>query len=105
MMVVQIEKPENITLALWFTELRSWFDDNNCQPTLFSEAGRLIDKLLFYITFADNAHARLFVSTFTKYAPSIRHPTSSERASLSRIGYFAVEIPTSEAGRSGFDLE
>jgi hypothetical protein len=35
MMVVQIEKPENITLALWFTELRSWFDDNNCQRHYF----------------------------------------------------------------------
>ena len=35
MMVVQIEKPGNITLATWFAERRSWFDQNNCQPTLF----------------------------------------------------------------------
>ena len=28
MMVVQIEKPGNMSLANWFSELRSWFDQN-----------------------------------------------------------------------------
>ena len=102
MMVVQLEKPGNVTLAVWFAELRSWFDENNCQPTNFSESGRKIDTLLFNVIFADNTHARLFASAFTKYAPSIRHTTSIERAGLRRN--FIVEIPTSEERRSGLDL-
>jgi hypothetical protein len=80
MMVVQLEKPGNMTLAGWFAELRSWFDENNCQPTLFSESGRIMDKFLFNVTFDDKDSARLFCSTFTKYAPSIRRITSRERA-------------------------
>ena len=104
MMVVRIEKPENTMLAVWFAELRSWFDDNHCQPTIFSESARKADKLLFNVTFGDNTHARLFASAFTKYATSIRRTTSIERAGLSRN--FAVEMPTSEGGgRSAFDLE
>jgi hypothetical protein len=99
MMVVQLEKPGNMTLARWFAELRSWFDENNCQPTLFSESGRIMDNLLFNVTFADNAQARLFSSTFTKYAPSIRRTTSGERTDLNK-GQFSVEMPTSE----GFDI-
>ena len=67
MMVVQIEKPANITLAVWFAELRSWFDQNNCQPILFAEAERITERLLFSLTFADHANARLFADTFSKY--------------------------------------
>ena len=104
MVVVQIEKPGNMTLAVWFAELRSWFDDNSCQPTLFSQSGRKMDTLIFDVSFEDSAHARLFASTFTKYEPSIRSITSIERSGFSKNGNFAVEIPTSEGGRSGFDL-
>ena len=94
MMVVRIEKPENTMLAVWFAELRSWFDENHCQPTIFAESGRKTDKLLFNVTFADNTHARLFVSAFTKYATSIRGTAIIERDGLSPS--FAFEIPTSE---------
>ena len=94
MMVVRIEKPENTMLAVWFAELRSWFDENHCEPTIFSESGKKTDKLLFNVTFADNTHARLFVSAFTKYATSIRGTTKIERDSLN--SNFLVEIPTSE---------
>jgi len=94
MMVVRIEKPENTMLAVWFAELRSWFDEKHCEPTIFSESGKKIDKLLFNVTFADNTHARLFVSAFTKYAASIRDTTIIERDGLSPS--LAVEIPTSE---------
>ena len=78
MMVIQIEKPANITLAAWFAELRSWFDENNCQLAFFASAGRVIDKYIFNVTFAENTQAHLFASKFTKYAPSIRRITSLE---------------------------
>src|SRR5271166_1186672 len=82
MMVVQIEKPANMTLAVWFTELRSWFDENNCQPTSFFPSGRVIDKLLFHATFAQNTQARWFASQFTRYAPVIRRAASRERGEI-----------------------
>jgi hypothetical protein len=82
MMVVQIEKPANVALAAWFTELRTWFDKNNCQPTSFFPSGRVIDKLIFNATFVENTQARLFASTFPMYAPAIRRPNSSERSQI-----------------------
>ena len=53
MVVVQIEKPVNMTLANWFCELRSWFDQNYCQPTLFNQSERVTGKMIFNITFSD----------------------------------------------------
>ena len=82
MMVVQIEKPANMTLAEWFTELRSWFDENNCQPSSFLPAGRVIEKLLFNATFLENDQARLFASNFSRYSPTIRRATSSEQREI-----------------------
>ena len=64
-----------------------------------------MDKLLFNVTFDDNANARLFASTFTKYAFSIRRTTSSERAGLNKSRNFAAKPPTPKKGRSGFDLK
>ena len=69
-MVLQIEKPANTTLAVWFAELRSWFDQNNCHPILFATGERITERLLFSLTFADHADARLFADTFSKYAIS-----------------------------------
>ena len=92
--MVRIEKPENTVLAVWFAELRSWLDENHCEPTIFSESGKKIDKLLFNVTFSDNTHARSFASAFTKYATSIRGTAIIGRDGLSPS--FAFEIPTSE---------
>ena len=69
MTTVQVERPEDTKLADWFAELRLWFDDNDCNPILFTEVGGR-----FNIKFADDAHAQLFATTFAKYVPSIRHP-------------------------------
>jgi hypothetical protein len=69
MMIVQIEKPGNMTLATWFSELRSWFDQNYCQPTLFNQSEGVTDKMIFNITFSDETQARVFSSTFARYAP------------------------------------
>jgi hypothetical protein len=69
MMIVQIEKPGNMTLATWFSELRSWFDQNYCQPTLFNQSEGVTDKMIFNITFSDETQARVFSSTFVRYAP------------------------------------
>lgn len=66
MVVVQIEKPGNMTLANWFCELRSWFDQNYCQPTLFNQSERVTGKMIFNITFSDEIQARSFSSTFAK---------------------------------------
>ncbi len=69
MTTVQVERPEDTKLADWFAELRLWFDNNDCNPILFTEvAGR------FNIKFADDVHAQLFATTFAKYGPSIRRP-------------------------------
>jgi len=79
MMVVQIQKPANVALAVWFTELRSWLDSNRCEPALFSPAGRIMDNILFNITFEDDNHARRFASAFKQYAPSIPRTIGTER--------------------------
>ena len=82
MVIVEIEKSGDITLGKWFSELRSWFDHNHCQPTLFNQSERVIDKIIFNIIFSDENQAQLFASTFARYAPSIRRSASIERADL-----------------------
>src|ERR1700753_3593568 len=82
MMVVRIQKPANLTLDVWFTELRSWLDSNNCEPALFLPSGRTMD--IFHITFENNNHAPLFASNFGKYAPSIRRTIGTERLDFLR---------------------
>jgi hypothetical protein len=62
MIIVQVERPGDTKLADWFAELRLWFDDNDCSPMLFTEVGGH-----YNIKFADEAHARLFASSFAKY--------------------------------------
>jgi hypothetical protein len=84
MMVVQIEKPANITLAVWFTELRSWLDSNRCEPTLFSPSGRIMNNILFNITFENDNHAGRFASAFKKYAPTTRRTIGTERVNFLR---------------------
>jgi hypothetical protein len=49
MTVVQIEKPEDVKLADWFAELRSWFDINSCSPLLFAKARTVMDRDCFDI--------------------------------------------------------
>lgn len=80
MLVVQIEKPANMTLATWFSELRLWLDQHSCEETSFSQSGRIIDRLTFNLIFQDHTKARLFVANFMRYAPSIRRTIGSERS-------------------------
>jgi hypothetical protein len=83
MVVVQIEKPGNMTLANWFCELRSWLDQNYCQPTLFNQSERVTGKMIFNIMFSDETQARVFSSTFTKICTSIfTHPKDLTDKSL-----------------------
>jgi hypothetical protein len=84
MMVVQIQKPANVTLAVWFTELRSWLDSNHCEPALFSRSEIITDNMAFDITFENDDHARLFASNFQKYAPSIRRTIGTEQLDFLR---------------------
>jgi transposase len=85
MLVVQVEKPENATLASWFSELRSWFDENHCQPLGFIRSGRRIDRVIYQVSFHDAAKARRFSATFAKYAPTVRRATADERTELATI--------------------
>ena len=79
MLVVHIEKPANMTLATWFSELRLWLDQHSCEETSFSQSERIIDRLTFNLIFQDHTKARLFVANFKGYAPSIRRTMGSER--------------------------
>jgi len=82
MLFVEIEKPENQTLASWFSELRSWFDLNRCEPTVFVRVGRRLDRLIYRISFEDAASAKQFTQRFSHYAAQVRRATSFERAQL-----------------------
>jgi hypothetical protein len=82
MIVVQIEKPANVTLDVWFTELRSWLDSNQCEPDLFYRLERI--KTIYNVTFDNDNHARLFAFAFKKYAPSIRRTVGTERLDFLR---------------------
>jgi hypothetical protein len=57
-------------------------------------------KVIFNITFSDEAQARLFSSTFARYAPSIFGPTPSiERADLRKT----LEPAIAHRGQSGLE--
>ena len=78
MTVVQIEKHDDVNLADWFAELRSWFDVNDCSPLLFAKAGTVMHRDRFNIKFADPGQAQLFRSSFAKYGPSTRSAIGGE---------------------------
>jgi hypothetical protein len=84
MMVVQIQKPAYVTLAVWFAELRSWLDSNNYEPALFSPSGRTMDNIIFNITFENDNHACRFASAFKQYGASIQRTIGTERRELLR---------------------
>lgn len=82
MLLVEIEKPENETLAAWFSELRMWLDVNHCEPLIFAQVGRRLDRLIYRISFDNAAQMRHFTTKFARYAPTVRRTTSFERAQL-----------------------
>jgi hypothetical protein len=63
MVVARIEKPD-------------------CSPLLFAEAGTVINKVVFNITFANESEAVRFTSKFSKYAPSIVCSMSGEASAI-----------------------
>jgi transposase len=82
MLLVEIEKPGNETLAAWFSELRDWLDVNHCEPRVFTRSGRRLDRLIYRISFETAAQAQQFSAKFARYAPTIRRPTVYERAEI-----------------------
>jgi hypothetical protein len=82
MLLVEIEKPENETLANWFSQLRDWLDANRCAPSIFARAGRRIDRLIYRISFDDAARAHRFAREFARYSPTIRRAAAFERDQL-----------------------
>ena len=98
MLVVQIEKPANMTLATWFSELRLWLDQHSCEKTSFSQSRRIIDRLTFNVIFQDHTKARLFVANFKRYSPSIRRTIGSERPDLLRRESRGESMPDETSG-------
>ncbi len=83
MLLVEIEKPENETLAAWFSELRNWFDGNHCEPLVFTPAGRRLDRLIYRLSFENAEQAQRFSKRFAHYSPITRRATAYERAQMS----------------------
>jgi hypothetical protein len=82
MLLVEIEKPENQTLAAWFSELREWLDLNRCSPSVFARAGRRIDRPIYRISFEDAAEADRFSVHFARYSPTTRRAAPLEHDQL-----------------------
>jgi hypothetical protein len=82
MLLVEIEKPANISLSEWFSELRDWLDANHCTPSVFSRSGRRIDGLIYRISFDNAALAHRFSLRFKSYLPVVRRATPFERDQL-----------------------
>jgi transposase len=82
MLLVEIEKPANISLSEWFSELRDWLDANHCTPSVFSPSGRRIDGLIYRISFDNAALAHRFSLRFKRYLPVVRRATPFERDQL-----------------------
>jgi hypothetical protein len=82
MLLVEIEKPENEKLALWFSQLREWLDANHCAPSVFTRSGRRIDRLIYRISFDAAASAHQFSVHFARYSPTVRRATPLERDQL-----------------------
>jgi hypothetical protein len=95
MTTVQVERPEDIKLSDWFAELRLWFDNHDCSPARFVEAGRAMDRdrERFNLTFADEVHAQSFVSAFSKYGASIRRPISDAEPVAVTESLQLTEVP------------
>jgi CRISPR/Cas system endoribonuclease Cas6 (RAMP superfamily) len=90
MLLVEIEKPENETLAAWFSDLRSWLDVNRCEPLVFTQADRRHDRLIYRISFENAAQAQQFSEKFARYAPTIRRANSYEQTELRTMDTSAV---------------
>jgi len=82
MLLVEIGKPENETLAAWFSELRDWLDLNHCEPLIFAQVGCRLDRLVYRVSFENVGQARQFTRAFARYAPTVRRTTYVERAPL-----------------------
>ena len=85
MLLVEIEKPENETLAAWFSELRTWLDVNRCEPLAFAQAGRRLDRLIYRISFENAAQAQQFAARFARYTPMVRRATPYERSQMRSV--------------------
>jgi hypothetical protein len=99
MLVVQIEKPENKSLAAWFSELRLWLDENHCQPSIFFPSDKITSGLCFDIIFSYDEEAHRFSSYFENYSTCTRRPTSIEQAGILDHGENGRVIGTSAVKR------
>jgi hypothetical protein len=86
MLLVEIEKPENQTLAAWFSELRTWLDLHRYTSSAFIPAGRRIDRLIYRISFEKAAEAHKFSMAFAGFSPTIRLANPIEREQLRAMG-------------------
>ncbi|HXC29535.1 MAG TPA: hypothetical protein VNV38_16375 [Stellaceae bacterium] len=82
MLLVEIEKPANQTLAAWFSEMRTWLDLNRYASSVFTPAGRRIDRLIYRISFERATEAHKFSTAFAGYSPTVRLANRIEREQL-----------------------
>jgi hypothetical protein len=82
MLLVEIEKPENLKLATWFSEMREWLDLHRCAPSAFVASGRRIDRLIYRISFDDANQAQQFATDFARFSPTVRRANPHERDQL-----------------------
>jgi hypothetical protein len=101
MLLVEIEKPENETLATWFSALRTWLDVNHCEPVVFARAGRRLDRLIYRISFDRAAQAHEFSRHFARYVPAIRRATLSERDQLRAVSGAPAQARTARVQIAG----
>ncbi|HWB47579.1 MAG TPA: hypothetical protein VG651_00600 [Stellaceae bacterium] len=92
MLLVEIEKPENEPLSVWFSTLRDWLDANHCAPSVFARSGRRIDRLIYRISFDDTARAHQFTTVFARYSPVVRRATPFERDQLRAMAAAAEKV-------------
>ncbi len=95
MLLVEIEKPENETLAAWFSELRDWLNLHRCVPSAFAPSGRRLDRLIYRISFDGAAQAHEFCEHFARYSPTIRRANPYERDEYRALATATPSTPTS----------
>jgi hypothetical protein len=66
MPMVEIEKPADEPLGIWFETLRGWLDRNGCNGVTFARVGQG-DRPVYRLALENGALAEKFSRTFAAY--------------------------------------
>jgi hypothetical protein len=78
MPIVEIEKPADEPLGLWFETLRGWLDRNGCGGVTFARVGQGDDRRVYRLAFRDGAVAEKFSRTFAIYLTGTFEPAADD---------------------------